>query len=99
MGRGRQPVSERARPGTTGRDVLEKSIIAHLKDAQLHFQLGIAYDRLNQFDKAEKEFGRVLTLDPKNAATLNYLGYSYADRGIRLDEAESLVLRAVKLDG
>jgi len=80
------------------KDVLELGCAGHPDDAQLHFQLGIAYDRGNQFDKAIKEFERVLQLDPKNSAAMNYLGYSYADRGIKLDEAETLVENAVKLD-
>lgn len=80
------------------REVLEIGVEAHPQDPQLHFQLGIAYDRLNRFDEAVKQFERVLYLDPKNAAAMNYLGYSYADRGVRLDEAEDLAQRAVKLD-
>jgi Flp pilus assembly protein TadD len=35
-------------------------------------------------------------LDPKNANALNYLGYTYAEMGIRLDEAEALVREALK---
>jgi tetratricopeptide (TPR) repeat protein len=38
----------------------------------------------------------VIDLDPKNANALNYLGYTYADLGIRLDEAEELVREALK---
>jgi Flp pilus assembly protein TadD len=35
---------------------------------------------------------------PKNAAALNYLGYTYAEMGVRLDEAESLIRRALDID-
>jgi tetratricopeptide (TPR) repeat protein len=80
------------------REVLEKAVAAHPKDVQLLFQLGIAYDRTNDFAKAEKTFARVLAMDPKNAPALNYLGYSWTDRGIRLDEAEKYILRAVHID-
>ena len=45
-----------------------------------------------------KQFDHALQLDPQNAAAMNYLGYSYAERGVRLDEAEDLLQRAVKLD-
>jgi Tfp pilus assembly protein PilF len=38
----------------------------------------------------------VLAFDPKNGAVLNYYGYMLGDRGIRLDEAEALVQRAIK---
>jgi len=40
---------------------------------------------------------KVLDLDPQNADALNFIGYSYADRGIRLDEAEQLIVQALKI--
>jgi Flp pilus assembly protein TadD len=57
--------------------------------------LGAIYERQKQFDKAEEQFKKVLAVDPKNATVLNYYGYMLADRGIRLDEAQDLVQRAV----
>jgi tetratricopeptide (TPR) repeat protein len=57
--------------------------------------LGAIYERQKQFDKAEDQFKKVLAVDPKNATVLNYYGYMLADRGIRLDEAQDLVQRAV----
>jgi tetratricopeptide (TPR) repeat protein len=60
------------------------------------FLLGAIYERQKFFDRAEEQFKKVLALDPKNGAVLNYYGYMLGDRGIRLDEAEALVQRAVK---
>jgi tetratricopeptide (TPR) repeat protein len=40
---------------------------------------------------------RAIELNPKNAAALNYLGYTWAEMGVRLDEAEDLILRALKI--
>ncbi len=57
--------------------------------------LGAVYERQKQFDKAETEFKKVLDVNPKNAQVLNYYGYMLADRGIRLDEAQDLIQRAV----
>jgi len=57
--------------------------------------LGAVYERQKQFDKAENEFKKVLDVNPKNAQVLNYYGYMLADRGIRLDEAQDLIQRAV----
>jgi Tfp pilus assembly protein PilF len=39
---------------------------------------------------------KVIALDPENANALNYLGYTYADMGTNLDEAESLIRKALK---
>ncbi len=79
-------------------ELLNHGIRLHPQDAQLHFQLGITYDRLGRFDQAVTEFQRVLQLDPKNAPAMNYLGYSYAERGIKLAEAESFIQSALKID-
>jgi Flp pilus assembly protein TadD len=45
-----------------------------------------------------QQMERAIALNPRNAAALNYLGYSYAEMGVRLDEAESLIRRALALD-
>jgi len=60
------------------------------------FMLGAIYERQKEFDRAEQEFRKVLEVNPNNAAVLNYYGYMLADRSIRLDEALSLIQRAVK---
>ena len=57
--------------------------------------LGAVYERQKQFEKAETEFKKVLEVNPKNAQVLNYYGYMLADRGVRLDEAQDLIERAV----
>jgi tetratricopeptide (TPR) repeat protein len=60
------------------------------------FLLGAIYERQKSYDKAEDEFKKALAADPNNAPVLNYYGYMLGDLGIRLDEAESLVQRALK---
>jgi tetratricopeptide (TPR) repeat protein len=47
---------------------------------------------------AERALRDILTRDPLDAAALNYLGYMFAERGMRLDEAVDLVQRALKVD-
>ena len=60
------------------------------------FLLGAIYERQKFFDKAEEQFKRVLAVNPKSAPVLNYYGYMLGDLGIRLDEAEALLQRALK---
>ena len=60
------------------------------------FMLGAIYERQKKFDQAEQEFRKVLESNPNNAPVLNYYGYMLADRGIRLDEATSMIERAMK---
>ncbi len=62
------------------------------------FLIGAIYERQKLFDKAEEQFKKVLAVNPKNAPVLNYYGYMLGDLGIRLEEAEGLVQRALKED-
>jgi tetratricopeptide (TPR) repeat protein len=62
------------------------------------FMLGAIYERQKKYDQAEQEFRKVLSQNPNNAEVLNYYGYMLADRGTRLEEATSLIQRAVKQD-
>ncbi|MGJ8562438.1 MAG: tetratricopeptide repeat protein [Alphaproteobacteria bacterium] len=63
----------------------------------LYFR-GICYERLKQWDEAVADFKRVLEVDPDNADALNYLGYTWVDRNENLDEAFSMIRKAVALE-
>ena len=76
---------------------LEEGIDHDPSNAELHFNLGTAYDKLNHFEYVVREMEQTLELDPEHADALNYLGYSYADRGINREKALSLTQRAVAL--
>ncbi|MBN1621707.1 MAG: tetratricopeptide repeat protein [Endomicrobiales bacterium] len=65
---------------------------------EIYFHLGVLYDSWGRFDKAVSKFEKVISLNPENATALNYLGYSYADRNMKLDEAEDLINKALKID-
>ena len=61
-----------------------------------YFLLGAIYERQKFFDRAEEQFKKVIAIDPTNGPALNYYGYMLGDLGIRLDEAQSMVQRALK---
>ncbi len=77
--------------------ILEEGIAQNPKNADLHFNLGTVYDKLNRFDDVVRVMETAIKLDPHHADALNYLGYSYAERGIKIDQALSLTKRAVAL--
>jgi tetratricopeptide (TPR) repeat protein len=64
----------------------------------LFYSRGICHDRLSHWDKAEADFRQALKLYPDQPQVLNYLGYSFADRGVHLDEALGMIERAVKAE-
>jgi tetratricopeptide (TPR) repeat protein len=78
--------------------ILEKLAAAHPDQAVTGFLLGAAYERTGQRDKAVAQFRHVIEIEPDFHAALNYLGYTFAEAGINLDEALKLVSRAVALD-
>jgi len=62
------------------------------------FAQAVSFERLNRFDEAEEVFLELLEADPSDASVSNYLGYLWADRDVRLEEALELINRAVELD-
>ncbi|WP_155905438.1 tetratricopeptide repeat protein [Methylopila sp. M107] len=63
----------------------------------LYYVRGIAYERSKQWAKAEPDLKLALELAPDQALIMNYLGYSWIDQGINLDEGMKLIKRAVEL--
>ena len=63
----------------------------------IYYFRGVDYERAKQWDRAEADFKKALDLYPEQPLVLNYLGYSWADQGIHLDEAFKMLRRAVEL--
>ncbi|MCP4580625.1 MAG: tetratricopeptide repeat protein [candidate division Zixibacteria bacterium] len=61
------------------------------------FNMAAAYERLKQYNKAEEHFLILLDREPDNPIIMNYLGYMYADMGVKLNEAKKLIKKALKL--
>ena len=59
------------------------------------YNRGIAYERSKQWPLAEADFKKALELSPDQPLILNYLGYSWIDQGINLDEGFRMLRRAV----
>ena len=62
----------------------------------LHFGLGIVLERARQWPEAEAELREALRLHPDQPDVLNYLGYTWIDRGENLVEGRTLLERAVQ---
>ncbi|HEX5684996.1 MAG TPA: tetratricopeptide repeat protein [Ideonella sp.] len=67
------------------------------EDTTLMYELAMVADRLNRHDDMEALLRRVIALKPDDHHAHNALGYSLADRNIRLEEALGLVQKAAKL--
>ncbi|RWF50745.1 MAG: tetratricopeptide repeat protein [Mesorhizobium sp.] len=66
-------------------------------DWNIFYQRGIAYERLKEWPKAEPNFRKALELFPDQPQVLNYLGYSWVDMNINLEEGLQMIQKAVDL--
>lgn len=64
----------------------------------VYFLRGTLADKQKDMAGSETQFRRVLQIDPNNAGALNYLGYMFADHGVKLQESVSMLKKAVELD-
>jgi tetratricopeptide (TPR) repeat protein len=66
-------------------------------NAALSYDYAMAAERVNQSDVSEKELRKLIQLKPDFAQAYNALGYSLADRNVKLDEAKQLIQKALAL--
>ena len=60
----------------------------------IYYLRGICFERLGQWDKAEKNFLKSLDLKPDSPNVLNYLAYGWVERNIRLDQSLEMLKAA-----
>jgi len=63
-----------------------------------YFQIAAAYERTGDYAQAEKYFQNSLRLAPDSPETLNYLGYMWAEHGLKLDQSRDYITKALKSD-
>lgn len=78
--------------------VVYRTGLSRLPDqSELLFGMGATLEQMGSFDEAVRVFERLIAHQPEHAPALNYLGYMWADKGVRLGEALQLIERAVAL--
>jgi len=81
-------------------DVYSKGVATITKDEKsnwvIYYFRGICYERAKQWPKAETDLKKSLDLFPEQPHVLNYLGYSWIDQGLNLDEGMRMIKRAVE---
>jgi tetratricopeptide (TPR) repeat protein len=81
-------------------DVYSKGIAVDTKpeksDWTIYYFRGICYERSKQWPKAEADLKKALELYPDQPHVLNYLGYSWIDQGVNLEEGMRMIRRAVE---
>lgn len=81
-------------------DVYSKGVAAIPNPEKANWVLfyfrGICYERSKQWPKAEGDLKKALALFPDQPHVLNYLGYSWIDQGVNLDEGMAMIKKAVQ---
>ncbi|CAN7315697.1 tetratricopeptide repeat protein [Phenylobacterium sp. LjRoot219] len=85
--------NERYAESVTLMDELIKE--APAPDWRLYFGRAVSLEKLGRWSEAETDLQAALKLRPEEPELLNYLGYSWIDRGVRLPEALAMVEKAV----
>jgi len=79
-------------------DMMKDVLKANPEHRDARFQLGAICERGGRIADAEVQFREILKRNAQDAPALNYLGYSLADRGLKLEEAEQMIRKAVEID-
>jgi tetratricopeptide (TPR) repeat protein len=95
--RGRKKFADCATTYSQGIDILPKTgdKSADKNTWVYYYYRGICEERSKQWAKAEADMRKALDMQPEQPHVLNYLGYSWIDQGINLDEGMKMIKRAV----
>ena len=77
--------------------VLENALLRFPDNPELLYDYALLAERLDKLDLMEASLRRVMALAPDNQHAYNALGYSLAERGIRLQEAYALIEKALQM--
>ena len=79
------------------RAVLSRALERTPDHVELNYELALVLEKLGRFDEMERHLRRIIELQPDHHHAHNALGFSFAERNTRLDEAQTLVSRALEL--
>jgi tetratricopeptide (TPR) repeat protein len=77
-------------------ELMSRAVADAPKDHELIYEKSMLSEKLGQIDEMERLLRQVMQLKPDYHAAYNALGYSLADRGLRLEEARQLIVKALE---
>ncbi|MFZ4538029.1 tetratricopeptide repeat protein [Propionivibrio sp.] len=77
--------------------LLEQALAAQPEQPDFLYESALMAEKLGRFEILESRLRKLIELRPESAQAYNALGYSYAERNIRLPEARELIEKALKL--
>ncbi len=79
-------------------NIIEADEAAGEYDWRIYYARGAARERLGEWPPAENDLKTAMNLNPDSPTIMNYLGYSWVDRGINLDAGLKLIEDSLRLD-
>ncbi len=95
---GRQKAFKEALRHYTAAEVIAKATDPSRLDQFFYFQVGAAYEQAGEYNQAETFLEKSLTIAPDFTEAMNYLGYMWAEHGIKLEQARKLIEKALKAE-
>ena len=77
-------------------ELLKSAIAANPDDADLMYDQAMIAEKIDDLAEMERLLRKVILARPESANAYNALGYSFADRNIRLEEARQLIVKALE---
>ncbi|MFY0642515.1 MAG: tetratricopeptide repeat protein [Bermanella sp.] len=77
--------------------VLNAALSAYQDSTDLRYSRAMVSEKLGNLEQLEQDLEHIINLEPDNATALNALGYTLADRSTRLDEAQALIEKALRI--
>ncbi|MGB0360560.1 MAG: tetratricopeptide repeat protein, partial [Endozoicomonas sp.] len=78
--------------------LFDRGLKTNPESTNLLYSRAMAFEKLDDLESLERDLREILRIEPDNAAAMNALGYTLADRTDRLKEAETLIFRAYELN-
>ena len=77
-------------------DLLAQAVVASPRDTDLLYDQAMMAEKLGQLPEMERLLRKVIDIKPDAYNAYNALGYSFADRNVRLPEAKALIKKALE---
>jgi tetratricopeptide (TPR) repeat protein len=78
-------------------DILREGLLVAKDKIEIRYQLGSLFSKTNRIEDSIREMEAILKENPDHADALNFLGYTYAEKGIKLEDAEKMIKKALQL--
>lgn len=78
-------------------DVLNEGLTGQPESADILYDRAMVAEKLDRLDLLEADLRKLIALKPDNAQAYNALGYTLAERNIRLPEAQQLIEKAYQI--